>query len=174
MAKHGLPSGIATGDDIWNISSGFVNFKILKPMIEIDDLEKVALFGNSNIDDFVLDTMKPIRRKEALFRIKDTLKSIIENVSFVMRKSDREEFELLRKDLQDVEKVLSGTYYVRVNDVTHINELVINESFFNICLNELRRIKEKLNIPINRANLIFRQTDEINLDDIIRDIQESG
>ena len=169
-----VKSELSGGDDIWNISAGYVNLRILKMMLECDKYEIISIYGVADIEEFLPAELKPIRRVEGLKRYKDNLKAIFENSGFVITKTDRAKFEELRKNLLEVEKWLDRTYTTKMNNVAHSSSMYINENFFNYCLSELRRIKEKINTHLNNANLIFRAGDEINLDDIMRDIKESG
>jgi len=169
------PSEIETGDEIWNISAGYVNIKILKLMVEVDDLETIAQYGTKAIDEYVLDDVKEQRRVEALFRLKDKLIQLVSNVSFeVKKKEDKDKLNQLRKDLLFIEPLLKATHHRSVNSVSHVEKLIINEDYFTKCLRELQRIKESLNEPINNANIIFRNSGEIELNDIINDIVASG
>lgn len=168
---------ILTGDAIWNISSGYVNLKLLKPIYELDELEFISKFGSKDFEEHYEYPTNFIsqRRKDALFRLKDKLKQIIANVSFeIKRNSDKELLEILRLRILDIEKYIQGTYRMTHNQVNHTDTLIINEEFFNYILDELLDVKEKLNIPINNANLIFRSSDEVNLQDIIDGIVEGG
>lgn len=169
------PTEIQSGDEIWNISAGYVTLKILKLMIEVDDLETIAQYGTKVIDEVVDDSMKAERRVEALKRLKDKLLQLVGNVAFEVKKDDDKEIlAQLRKDLLFLEPLLKGAYTRKMNNVTHVEALQIEHSYFMICLRELQRIKEALNEPINNANIIFRNSAEINLDDIINDIVASG
>ena len=42
------------------------------------------------------------------------------------------------------------------------------------CLKVLKSVKDELNKPMNRAGLIFRETDEIDINKIMADIEEGG
>jgi len=170
-----MPSEIQTGDEIWNISAGYVNIKILKLLVEVDDLETIAQYGTKIIDEVVDENLKAERRVEALHRLKDKLIQLVGNVSFeVKKKEDKDALNQLREDLIFLEPLLKGAYNRNQNHVTHVETLKINEEYFMICLRELQRIKEAMNEPINNANIIFRTSGEVELDDIINDIVASG
>ena len=55
---------------------------------------------------------------------------------------------------------------------TYVNK--IDEEHFGNCLEDLRGIKEKLNVPLNRANLIFPESEEVDADELKRRIIEGG
>ena len=58
------------------------------------------------------------------------------------------------------------------NDVTKETELRINEDHFIKCFDILRAIKDELNFPINRAGLIFKASDTMDIDEIMKSIEE--
>jgi len=163
-----------SGDDIWNISANFVNFRIFGKMMECDNLEIIATFGIVHIDSEIPEQMKPKRRIEALFRFKENLQNIFENTSFVIKKQDREKFDRLRKSLDFLDRYLKSTHKIRTNQITHSKDIVIIENLFNLCLRKLKKIKEELHIYLNNANIIFRQSGDIDLGSVIKDIEESG
>ena len=108
-------------------------------------------------------------------RLKDKLIQLVGNVAFEVKKpEDKVLLNVLRKDLEFLEPLLKGTHHRSVNSVSHVENVIINSDYFNTCLRELQRIKEGLNEPINNANIIFRSSGEIELDDIINDIVASG
>ena len=76
--------------------------------------------------------------------------------------------------IDQVETVADGIASKFINDITKEDELKINENHFRICFDILRAIKDELNFPINRAGLIFRQSDEMDLDKMMNDIIEGG
>jgi len=163
-----------SGDDIWNISANFVNFRIFGKMMECDNLEIIAQFGIVHIDSEIPENQKQRRRIEALLRFKENLQNIFENTSFVIKKEDKEKFERLRKSLKFLDKYLKSTYKIKTNQITHSKEVVVVENLFNLCLNKLKKIKEELHIYLNNANIIFRQSGDIDLSSVIQDIEESG
>jgi hypothetical protein len=159
----------------WNFSAGYVNLRLLKLMVECDELCKVALFGTSSIDNFQIpDSMKPQRRVEAMFRFKDNVKMIIENSSFRIRAKEREQFENIRNKINEIEKYLNGTYYINTNHITHEEFFTINETFFNICMNTLKTCLEKLHHPLNNAGFIFRSSEEVDIDSLMKEIELGG
>ena len=62
----------------------------------------------------------------------------------------------------------------KINDVTKEDQLRVNEPHFKKCFDILQHIKDELNFPVNRAGLIFRQGEELDLDAIMRTIEEGG
>jgi len=58
--------------------------------------------------------------------------------------------------------------------LTRMPKVTINEEHFQNCLNELRSIKKEIPMPLNKNNLIFRGSDEVDLDKLAKQIEESG
>lgn len=166
---------IETGTEAWNIAEGYVKTKILIPLIECDKYERIAQHGMADIDDpvFLSEDQITERRINAMIRYKDTIKMIIGNVKFAMKKADHDTLETLRNRTLLVEEMLDGISY-EVQDIQHQRHRKINERFFSTMLQELQDIKEKLNTPLNNAGLIFRQSDDFTFDELAEDIIKSG
>jgi hypothetical protein len=165
---------IQTGQVSWNVADAFVRIKVFKPMWECDKFEMIALYGTEDTSENLPPEMIIQKRIEALFRFKDTLKLIIENVNFTIRKPDRAEFEGIRKHLTFIEEMLDATYSIEENQVLHTKNVVINEVHFRKCLRALQKLKEQLHVPLNGCGIIFRQSDEMDIDEIMNDIVQGG
>lgn len=166
------------GSEAWNVADGYVKLKILKQLVLCDKLETISLYGTEDIDDGLnnpnLLNVPDDRRVEALTRLKDTLIQLISNVKFAIRKEDEEKLEALRGRVQLVEDMLDAICYMAEDQVSHQKQLVINEDWFRKMLNEMRDVKESINFPINNAGLIFRKSDEMDFDELLKDISEGG
>lgn len=175
--NHNVDS-LSVNSDAWNMADGYVKFKILKQLILTDKLEFIALYGAEDIDDSISNPMLldiiVERRVEAIHRLKDVLIQVISNVRFAIRKDDEVKFEFLRDRLLLVEEMLEGVSYVIENQISHSQNLVINEFWFRKMVKEMREIKESLHFPINYAGLIFRRSDDMNFDELLKDIAEGG
>lgn len=169
---------INIGTEAWNVADGYVKLKILKQLVLCDKLEIIALYGMEDIDDMTLNPvapeMVPQRRVEALTRLKDNIVQLISNVKFAIKQEDEEKFEALRGRILLIEDMLDAVCYVAEDQVSHQKELVINELWFRKMLSEMQAIKENINFPINNAGLIFRKSDEMNFEELLRDISEGG
>lgn len=170
----GEGDGSDFGTETWNVADAFVKIKIFRPMWECDRYEIIALYGIEDINEQVMVEDIPRRRIEALFRYKDALKMIMENVNFIISKPQRVLFDDLRRHLNFIEEILPAIYKEEQNQVTHTTKIIINEEHFRNCLKSLQKIKEDLHIPLNSAGLIFKKTDEMSLKDLMDDIVESG
>ena len=103
------------------------------------------------------------------------LKILLGNVQFVIKdKDDKKTLEDLKGKIEDVEKVMGDIKTERVNFATEENEIKINDTWFNACLIVLQDIKNKLNEPINNANLIFRKGSELSFEDLEKEIIFGG
>jgi hypothetical protein len=178
VTNFGKASGedvVSLGTQAWNIADGFTKIKILRLLIEIDLHETIAMFGKKDMEEQVPNDMIPYRRVEAFERMIFSLKQLIGNCSFSIEKgADEKTIAGLSQRINQVEDVSDGVASRFINDVTKEESLVINEDHFKKCFNILRSIKDELNFPINRAGLIFRQSDEMDLDKIMNDIIEGG
>jgi len=168
-------SVVSLGTQAWNIADGFTKIKILRLLIQIDIDETIAMFGKKDMEEQVPREDIPYRRVEGFERMLFNMRQLIGNCRFSIEKgSDEEAVEGMMERIDSVETVADGIATELVNDVTKENELRINEDHFRKCFNILRNIKDALNFPINRAGLIFRQSDEMDLDKMMNDIAMGG
>jgi len=166
---------ISLGSQAWNIADGFTKIKILRLLIQIDLDEEITMFGKKDEQDVVSQQDIPYRRVEYFDKLLFHLKQLIGNCKFAIEKGkDEEVIGYLMERIENVEEVRDGISIEKYNAVTKENVLSINEKHFRKCFNVLRGIKDELNFPINRGGLIFRQSDEMDLDKIMKDIIEGG
>lgn len=167
---------IQTGSETWNIADGFCRLLILKPLYAVTRYEMISRYGVEDIPDNQVFTDDEITRKriEGLNRLKDTFVSLFTNSSFIIKDAERSRFELLRKRLKLISEYLPFVATIRINQISHQQEVVINEEFFNLVLDELIEIKQELIYPINRAGLIFRGSSEFSIDELMKSIVEGG
>lgn len=166
---------ISLGTQAWNIADGFTKIKILRLLIELDLHETIAMFGKKDMEEQFNNEDLPYRRVEAFERMLFCLRQLIGNCRFSIEKGEDEKtISGMIERIDNVESVADGIASQFVNDVTKETELKVNEDHFRKCFDVLRSIKDELNFPINRAGLIFRQSDEMDLDKIMNDIIEGG
>lgn len=167
MADLQNQTSIEKGSDAWNVAQGYTHLKILKPLVEMDKLVKIAIYGTENIEDSfeVPEQMKIQIRIEAMNRLIDTLREIIENSDFAMNQSGTEkELEDLSKRIENVEQVINGISRQTNDQRTGDRKIILNEDHFWLCLEELRAIKKEIPKPLNKNSLIFPTSDEVDLD----------
>ena len=164
------------GTEIWNIAGGFTHQKLLKLIAKLDTYETIAQFGKEEIDyDFELSrSQTSVRRIEGLKRLASTLRQLCGNVRFAIQAKDATYVKTLMNRVDTVTKYIDSCLITKDNLVTKKQENSINEKLFTKCLDILSEIKDDINFPMNRAGLIFRRTDDIDLDKIKTDIVFGG
>jgi len=166
---------VSLGTEAWNVADGFTKIKILRQLILLDEYETIAQYGVSGMDEMILEKdLIAKKREEALNRFVSTLRQLLGNVKFAIKDGDKGKIEDYIKRLNNIDKVLGGVLFVYEDFITHSRELIINEEHFNKILKILRQIKDEINIPINNAGLIFRESGEIDLDKMMQDIVQGG
>jgi hypothetical protein len=167
---------ISLGQDTWNISDGYTKIKILRILIEIDLYETIAHFGYKDMDekDFSDDEIIRQKRVEALFRVCFLLKQLLGNCRFSLEKKNMRLIYTFYHRINQVEEVIDGVFEKKYDLVCKTEITTINEQHFRLCSNTLRVVKDEMNFPINDAGLIFRRSDEVDLDKIMNDIIEGG
>ena len=175
------PQGKASGEDAvglgtqaWNIADGFTKIKILRLLIQLDLDEEISMFGKKDEQEVLFEEI-PYRRVESYNKFIFHLKQLIGNCKFAIEKGvDERIIQQFTERIEAVEEVSDGIASYFINDVTKETELVINEVHFKICFSILQKIKDELNFPVNRAGLIFRQGEELDMDAIMRQVEEGA
>lgn len=168
---------IEKGSDAWNVAQGYTHLKILKPLVEMDKLVKIAIYGCENIEDSLItpEELKTQMRIEAMNRLIDTLREIIENSDFAMNQKDTKDNLLkLKIRIEFVENVISGISRKVSDQRTGEIKTALNEDHFWICLEELRSIKKEIPDPLNKNSLIFPASDDIDLEKIKEQLINGG
>ena len=173
--KSSGEDAIGLGTQAWNIADGFTKIKILRLVIQLDLDEEIARFGRKDEQDDIPNEFIPHRRVEYFEKFIFHLKQLIGNCKFAIDKGyDEKLMTNYFNRIEGVEDVADGIASTFVNEVTKEEELKINEKHFKVCFRVLQEIKDELNFPINRAGLIFRQGDELDLDAVMRQIEDGG
>ena len=172
--QHASGEGvISLGSQAWNIADGFTKIKILRLLIQIDLDEEIAMFGRKDENDYIPREDIPYRRVEYFDKLIFHLKQLIGNCYFAIEKGgDEAVITHLLERIQNVEEVRDGIATEKYNAVTKEINLNINEKHFKKCFDILRKIKDELNFPINRGGLIFRKGETLDLDEIMRSIEQ--
>lgn len=166
---------VSLGTDAWNSAEGYAKIKILRLLVLLDKYEDIALYGTSDIDDIVVDhSAITQRREEGLRRFLTTMRQLLGNCKFAIKKENRSKVDKFMTDIDFVEQRLAGVSSFEQNFVTGEFHFMINEEYFNLCYKILREIKDELNFPINASGLIFRENEELDLEKIMQDIVEGG
>lgn len=166
---------VGLGTQAWNIADGFTKIKILRLIIQLDLDEEIALFGRKDDLDQTPFEEIPYKRVESFEKFIFHLRQLIGNCKFAIEKGiDEKIIQQFEERIDQVEAVSDGIASFFVNEVTKENSLSINEKHFKSCMTILQNIKNELNFPVNRAGLIFRQGEELDLDQVMRSIEEGG
>jgi len=178
MAKKSGEVGgdITLGSDAWNVADGFTKLKILRQLIMLDRWDTISQFGTEEIgEDIALDdnSIKK-RRVEALQRFHSTIKQLLGNVMFAIRKEDLPKVKNMLDRIKTVEEFISKSYDVREDLYSHQDVFEIKEDLFYNILTIMQDVKDQLNTPLNNAGLIFRPSEEVDLDKIMSEIVEGG
>jgi len=170
-------SGNVEGEiEAWNVAQGFVHVKILKLMVEADKYERIAKFGVEDLDQDAMLNSNQIakRRVDAINMYLFCLKQLIGNIEFTIKQKDADLITEYKESIEMVEEVIDGVYDTTVNQIKNSSNTVVNDELFDKCLKILKKVKDGLNTPMNRAGLIFRETDEIDISKIMSDIEQGG
>ena len=167
---------IDLGTDNWNVADGYTKIKILKQLIFLDRFDTIAQFGTEDMGEDINfdDNSIKRRRVEALQRFWSTLKQLLGNVGFALKSSDQTKIKGFQERLKTCEEFMNKTYKTSEDKISHEQLFEIEEELFTKILDILQDIKDKLNTPLNNANLIFRASEEIDLDKIMDQIVEGG
>jgi len=178
MAKQGGDFGgdINLGSDAWNVADGYTKLKILRQLIMLDRWDTMSQFGTEEIDEDVgfSDNQINKRRVEALQRFYSTIKQLLGNVLFALRKEDQATVKILVDRVEMLNEFIPKAFSTKEDMITHDAEFEIDEPLFKQIIEILQDVKDKLNIPLNNAGLIFRPTEEVDLDKIMAEIVEGG
>lgn len=178
MAFDNPAREIESKSDSWNVADGFTKLKILKPLVEMDKLVKIAIYGAETIDDtfnlLQYPEMKTMLRIEALNRLIDVLRETIENSRFACKKEEKAILDELEQRVFLVRDVLPAISGEQIDMRTNSRVVVVNEEHFGTCLEELREIKKTIPEPLNKSSLIFPSSDEIDLSKIKEQIELGG
>ena len=160
--------------DAWNIADGYTKIKILRPLINLDRYENLAMFGKQEMEDMVDRTDIPYKRVEGMERLIFELKQVIGNCKFSIEKMDIATLDKLIERLENVERVLDGIATLKRDFVRNEDTLEINEEHFKTCFKIIRSVKDELNSLLNRAGLIFKLNDSVSIDDVLDQIAVGG
>ena len=175
MANNIDPSNVVSGGkDVWNISDRVMASKVWIILYELDKTEKIAQFGKENMDDDIPQESIAQNRVDAMSRIPFLLRQLIGNCQFTLERKNKKLIDNFTWQIDRVESVLDGISFFTINDITKESFLDINELHFRKCFNILRKVKDDLNTPLDEAGLIFRKTEEVDLNDLMRNVVEGS
>lgn len=175
--KKSEPSGdVHKGTEAWNIAQHFTGFSIALPLKELNDLEDIARFGSVVMDDEMQFTADMIdkRRADAVKRYWQKLKQIVSDTLFKVKPKDREKAKDIYDWILELPKYFDGLLTIKTNDISNEDSIEVNESFLIDILDKLVKKKQEFLFILDRTGLIFRETDEVDLDKLMKDYTEGG
>lgn len=167
----------------WNVADPYTKLKIMQPLIFIDEYERIAIFGTSDIvEEFTITPALMLHaRIKALKRMNHELIILCDNTLFALKKKeDQEKMQSFQESLKKIWKLLPSVSSIKRNsiDKSRDNQLAIDEIKFDKILELLSKIKSEINFLLNRSDLIFSSTEEFDpkklKDKIMDEILESG
>ena len=173
VEKNTADETISIGSQAWNVADGYTKLKILRLLLELDYDQRRAIFGKIKLEDEVPLEQIPYKRLEGLKSFIFHLRQLIGNCEFAIKnRKDMFAINDFYERISKVEKYFDAVSYYIVNHVTKENELVINERHFKLCFDILSTIKNQLNFKLDNADLIFRHSQELDLNEIMKEIEE--
>lgn len=160
--------------DAWNIADGYTKIKILRPLINLDRYENLAMFGKQELEDIIDPQDVPYKRVEGMDRLIFELKQVIGNCKFSIEKLSATRLDALIERIDNVEKVMDGIAELKKDYIRNEDILEINEEHFKVCFKIIRAVKDELNFLLNEAGLIFKLNDSVDIDDMLDTIAETG
>lgn len=150
--------------EIWNLSKHYVYEMIMKPLIEIDYLDKIAVFGYSDIysDVFVQnENLRTTARLKALPRELYMIRVLIVNSKFILKNKEQKIFDTYYQRLLLISKNLwkLRQEQKRGNKVVQISIL---EPLFDKIHNEITELRINIMNSLNNVGIIFKLIEELN------------
>lgn len=163
--------------DVWNASWGFSTYKVLKPLILMNKYNAVAQFGVEEVgqEEGIDENILKKRRVTGLKRFLSIMRELLEDTYFVINKNDKDYVLRLITKLRKLEDSIMPYVYSSYEDAVDKEQIFnINEELFHKVLRLLQDLRMKINTPLNKAHLIFKESTEIDFDKIKEDIVEGG
>ena len=178
MAKQGGDFGgdVNLGTDAWNVADGYTKLKILRQLIMFDRWDTIAQFGTEEIDEDQGYNTNQLskRRVEGLQRLHSTIRQLLGNVAFAMKKADKPLVATMLDRVETCSGFIPKAFDIKNDQISHEDIFEINEEMFKKILDVLQDVKDGLNTPLNNAGLIFRTSEEVDLDKIMQGIVDAG
>lgn len=157
--KEMLDDGIISEHGNWNVAADYAKLKIMKQLYLADQYETIATFGFSDFiselsalsEDISIDVLK-IRGFKRLIK---SLMMVIDNSYFAMKGNYKIDIKDYRDLLVRYWKVVPKLFTYKRNEKKRNRELKIDYKLYEIALEKVIDIKTKINIPLNRHDLIF-------------------
>ena len=169
-------SNVEFDSEAWNIADGYTKLKILKQLVLLDSFEMIAQHGIENIDEryFLNENEIKKRRIDGLIRYRSVFRQVLGNVLFSIKSKDRDYLNYMIKRTENLEDYIGECFDSKEDLVNHEENFTIYEEKFKYIFKTIQDLKDQLNFALDRANLIFKSSQEIDLDKIMDEIVEGG
>ena len=149
----------------WNVAARYSDLKIMKPLNNCDIYQNIAKFGYDSLSEELENYGVPIEslRLMGLDRLIHELLKLIENTKFAMKVKGTKDTLIKQEEL--LKKILIFTPKIsttKTNQIRKTKVTKINEPLFNLILNKVLDIKQKVNEPLNKNDLIFTSKEEFD------------
>lgn len=167
---------IHTGSEAWNIAQYYTGYSIALPLRDLNDLEDIARFGSVRMDDDLVmgDDVIDKRRADSVKRYWQKLRQIVSDTLFKVKPNDRNRAQEILSDLQSLSEFFSGLLDVQTDSINHDNKIKVNEEFLKIFIDLLVNKKQEYLSILDRAGLIFREVEEVDLDRMMSEFTHGG
>ena len=168
--------GVHTGTEAWNIAQYFTGYSIALPLKDLNDLEDIARFGSVRLDDDLMmgDDQLDKRRADAVKRYWQKLRQIVADSLFKVKVADREKAQEIHEWLKDIPQYFEGLLSINTDGITHEDKIKVNEEFLKLLIDQLVEKKQEYLYILDRAGLIFREVDDVDLDKLTSEFVHGG
>lgn len=165
----------------WNVAKPYIYIKVMKWLALIDEFETIAKFGTSElIEEFTTsEEMRSQFRIKALKRFHFALLKLLKNTKFAVKTQkkgkfgdDKQTIANYITDLETLEESLDKTYLKTFNESTKVTNTIINDKIFDYILKLLSSMASDILDPLNRADLIFVNVENLDPDELKAQLTE--
>lgn len=169
-------SDVHTGTEAWNIAQYFTGFSVALPLKDLNDLEDIARFGTTVMDDDLVMTDDVIdrRRAEAVRRYWQKLKQIVNDTLFKIKAKDVEEAMRIKNWLSELPQYFDALLSIKKNNVSNEDKIEVNEEFLTEILDKLVARKQEYLVILDHTGLIFREQENVDLDKLMEEYTHGG
>ncbi len=151
----------------WNVAKDYSNLKIMGPLFLVDQYYDIAVFGSSDLvselDVYLNHFPVDFLRKKGFDRLLHNLIKLIGNAKFAMKGNTYlKELEGYEEQLEKIEKIKHVLFKEITSQKTKQKTFKIDEEKYNRVLKIIRKIKNDINIPLNKSHLIFTDKEEFD------------
>jgi len=146
----------------WNTAKEYSVYKIMRYQFDTDEYLTLAKFGVTELYEEIFQTRSPTKSKneiriDAFKWLIHSLLMLISNTLFALdrKPSDKNLMKSYQFQLREIEKEIPSLYNVVSDNLKKSRFVRIKEKEFSKQLLEVSKIKEEINEPLNKSDLIF-------------------